>query len=212
MEKSQYLTKVGHLLKKKLIVLPHLIETAKSLFFKSTLLYCFEIEFLHSGSGVGQKRGYETYKSKIFTKTDCMEEKKRLQKTKRKMNTLHFLRSYVNIHLHSFFSNVEVYIKVQQTYKSDRLDVHKYHASKCFRQAVCGDKEVFQFNVFNYEKFFVENIDAILTEPSQGSWKRLKYPITLCCIETRRWCQITSDMLYPKTKVRIQLIRARCYF
>ena len=88
-------------------------------------------------------RGYDTYESKenktehndesvAFTETgtDDGEEEEVARVT------------YVNNIMHSFFSNVEVYMNNQQIYNSNGLYAHKFYISSNFKAAISEYKGV----------------------------------------------------------------------
>ena len=97
--------------------------------------------------------GYDTYESKekekkhnqvsvVFSETanddDQEEEVARV--------------TYVNNIMHSFFSNVEVYIKNQQIYNSNGLYAHKSYVSNNFKVAITEYKGVLHCEGYDYEQ------------------------------------------------------------
>ena len=59
---------------------------------------------------------------------------------------------YVNNIMHSFFSNIEVYINNQQIYSSNGLYVQKSYVSNNFMAAISGYKGVFHCEVYDYQQ------------------------------------------------------------
>ena len=73
------------------------------------------------------------------------------------------LVTHVNNILHSFFSNVEVYIINQQIYNSDGLYVHKSYISYKFKGANSDYRGVLHCEVYDYEDFPNEIMEAPLS-------------------------------------------------
>ena len=115
--------------------------------------------------------------------------------------------------MHSIFSNLEVYIKNQQIYISNGLYAHKSYISNNFKPAIfeykivlhCGsyyseqDSEDFTNPLQNM--FFTRTM-KLLSKPD-GSMLYGKLGIDFFS---------TSELLYPKMKIRQRLIRARPNF
>ena len=76
-------------------------------------------------------RGYETHNTKEVKKEHKEETKAEEEETADEELVL--LVTHVNIILHSFFSNVEVYINNQQFYNSNGLYAHKSYISNNFK-------------------------------------------------------------------------------
>ena len=76
------------------------------------------------------------------------------------------LVAHVNNLLHSFFSNVEMYIKKQQIYNSKGLYAHKSYVSNNFKGAISEYKRVLHCGEYDYEEFSDEILDALLFESS----------------------------------------------
>ena len=72
------------------------------------------------------------------------------------------LATLVNNFLHSFFSNVEVYISNQQFYNSNGLYEHKSYISKKFKGAISEHKGVLHYEGYDYEEFLDEIMKAPL--------------------------------------------------
>ena len=157
--------------------------------------------------------GYETYNSKqvkMEHKEDAKGEKEETEEEDAPVP----LVSHVNNILHSFFSNVEVYIKNQQTHHSSGLYAHKSYIYNNFRGAITEYKEFLHCEGYDYEKFPDEVMEAPVSEP----------------FSTRRMIMFsrpdgfmlygklgvdffsTSELLYPNMKIRLRLIRARPNF
>ena len=66
--------------------------------------------------------------------------------------------------LHSFFSNVEVYINNQQIYNSIGLYAHKSYFSNNFKRTISEYKGVLHCDGYEYEEFFDLIMDAPLSE------------------------------------------------
>ena len=108
-------------------------------------------------------RGYETYNSKEVKKEQKEKAKAKEEETVGEASAL--LVTHVNNILHSFFSNVEVYISNQQIYNSNGLYAHKFYLSNNFKEAFFEYKGVLQCEGYVYEEFFNEIMEAPLSEP-----------------------------------------------
>ena len=159
-------------------------------------------------------RGYDTYESKekkkenknkyvVFTKTGTNDEEE--EEVARV--------TYVNNIMHSIFSNVEVYINNQQIYKSNGLYAHTSYISNNFKAAISEYKGVLHCEGCDYEQdsevisnplpdpFFTRRM-KLLSRPN-GFMLYGKLGIDFFS---------TSELLYPNTKFRLRLIRARPNF
>ena len=67
--------------------------------------------------------------------------------------------AHVNNNLHSIFSNVELYINNQQVYNSNGLYAHNI-----FQGAISEYKGVLHCEVYGYEEFPHELMEALLSE------------------------------------------------
>ena len=97
-------------------------------------------------------RGYDTFESKekkkehtdesvVFTETGDDEEEEEVTRV-----------TYVNNIMHSMFSNVEVYINIQEIYKSNGLYAHKSYISNNFKTAIFEYKGVLHCGGYDYEQ------------------------------------------------------------
>ena len=118
--------------------------------------------------------------------------------------------SHVNNILHSIFSNVEVYINNQQIYNSNGLYAHKSYISNNFKGSIPNYQGVLHCEGYSFETdpedikegpFFERRI-KLYSRP-EGFTLYGKLGIDFFA---------TSELLYPNTKVRIKLIRARPNF
>ena len=158
-------------------------------------------------------RGYDTYESRekkkehkdesvVFTETgtDDEEEEEVARVT------------YLNNIMHSIFSNVEVYIKNQQTYNSNGLYAHKSYISNNFEAAISEYKGNLLCEGYDYEEdpedfsylfdpFFIWRM-KLLSRPD-GFMLYGKVGIDFFS---------TSELVYPNMKIRLRLIRARPSF
>ena len=112
--------------------------------------------------------------------------------------------------LHSIFSNADLYINNHQIYKSNGLFAHNSHISNNFKSTLSDYKGVLHFEVYDYEEdpenlvegpFFTRRIK--LYSRLDGFMLYDKLGIDFLT---------TSELLYPNTKVRSRLIRARPNF
>ena len=74
------------------------------------------------------------------------------------------LVTHVNSILHSFFSNVEVYINNQQIYNSNRLYALTSNVSNNFKGAISEYKGVLHCEGYDYEELLEEIMEAPLSE------------------------------------------------
>ena len=155
-----------------------------------------------------KRRGYDTNESKekkeehkdesvVFTETRTDEDEEVARVT------------YVNNKMHSIFSNVEAYINYQQVYNSNGLYAHKSYISNKFKAVIFEYKGVLHCEGYDYEQD-TEDISNPLPDPiftrrmkllsrSDGIMLYGKYGIDFFS---------TSELLYPKMKIRLRLIRA----
>ena len=75
------------------------------------------------------------------------------------------LVTHVNNILHSIFSNVEVYINNQQIFNFNGLYAHRSYISNNFKGAISEYKGVLHCEVYDYEEFPDEIMEAPLSEP-----------------------------------------------
>ena len=160
-------------------------------------------------------RGYDKYESKekknehkdesvVFTETgtDDEEEEEEVARV-----------TSVNNIMHSIFSNVEVYFDNQQIYNSNGLYAHKSFISNNFKAAISEYKGVLHCEGYDYEQDpedianplpdpFLTRILKLLSRPD-GFILYGKLGINFFS---------TSELFYPKLKIRLRLIRARPSF
>ena len=124
------------------------------------------------------------------------------------------LVTHVNNILHSIFSNVEVYINNQQICNSNGLYAHKSYISNNFKGAISEYKGVLHCEGYDYEEFPDEIMEAPLSEPFfTRRMKMLSRPDGFMLYGKLGVDFFsTSELLYPKMKVRLRLIRARPNF
>ena len=156
-------------------------------------------------------RGYDTCKSEekkkehkdesvVFTETGNDEEKQ--EEVARVI--------YVHNIMHSIFSNVGVYTNNQQIYNSNGLYAHKSYISNNFKAAISEYKGVLHSEGYDYEEFPGEIMEAPLSEPiSTRRMKKLSRPDGFM-LYGKFGVEFfsTSELLYPKLKIRLRLIRA----
>ena len=121
--------------------------------------------------------------------------------------------TYVNNIMHSIFSNVEVYINNQQIYNSNGLYAHKSHISNNFKAAISEYNRVLHCEGYDYEED-PEDIAKPLPDPFLAKrMKLLSRPDGLMFYGKLGIDFFsTFELLYPKMKIRLQLIRARPIF
>ena len=109
-------------------------------------------------------RGYETFISKEV-KREQKEQLKADVETEEEQKIPVLFVIYVNKILHSIFYNVDVYINNQQIYNSNGLYAHKPLISNNFQGTISEYQEVLNCEVYDYEEFIDEIIEASLSEP-----------------------------------------------
>ena len=109
--------------------------------------------------------------------------------------------THVNNILHSIFSNAELYINNHQIYNSNGLYAHKAHISNIFQSTLSDYKGVLLCEGYDYEEdsanlvevpFFTRRM-KLYSRP-EGFMLYGKLGIDFAT---------TSELLYPKMKVRI---------
>ena len=157
-------------------------------------------------------RGYETYNTKEVKK-ELKEETKAEEEETAEEEPVPLI-THVNNTLHSFFSNVEVYINNQQIYKSNGLYAHKSYISNNFKGAISEYKGVLQCEGYDYEEIPDEILEPPLSEPFfTRRLKMLSRPDGFMLYGKLGIDFFsTSELLYPNMKVRLRLIRARPNF
>ena len=134
-------------------------------------------------------RGYETYTTKEVKKEHKEEAKEEEEEEEEEEETAEDeqapvpLVTHVNNILHSFFSNVEVYINNQHLYNSNWLYAHKSYISNNFRGAISEYKGVLHCEGYGYEELPDEIMKRLcLNFFSQGEGKCLADPMASCCM------------------------------
>ena len=158
-------------------------------------------------------RAYETYNCKEVKKEHKKEAKAEEEETEEEDAPV-LLVTHVNNILHSIFSNVEVYIKNQQIYKSNGLYAHKSYISNNFKGTISEHEGVLHCEWYNYEEFISENMEAPLSDPFfTRRLKMLSRPDSFVLYGQLgvNFCS-TSELLYQKMRIRLRLIRARPNF
>ena len=107
--------------------------------------------------------GYETYNNKEVKKEHKEETTAEEEETAEEEPVP--LVTHVYKILHSFFSNVEVYINNQQIYNSNGLYAHNSYIFNNFRGAISEYKGVLHCEGYNYEELPDEIMKAPLSEP-----------------------------------------------
>ena len=156
--------------------------------------------------------GYETYKTKELKKEHKEEAKAEEEETAEEEPVP--LVTHVNNILHSIFSNVEVYINNQQIYKSNGLYAHKSYISNNFKRAISEYKGVLHCEVYDYEEFPDEIMEAPLSEPFFTRRMKMFSRPDGFMLYGKLGVDFfsSSELLYPNTKIRLRLIRARPNF
>ena len=159
-------------------------------------------------------RSYDTYKIKekkkehkqesvVFTETGRDEEE---QEEVARV-------TYVNNIMQSILSNVEVYFNNQQIYNSNGRYAHKFYISINFKTAISEYKGVLHCEGYDYEKILRILVTPYLILVFTRRMKLFSRPDGFMLygklgIDFFR----TSELLYPKMKIRLQLIRATPIF
>ena len=158
-------------------------------------------------------RGYETYNSKEVKKEHKEEVKVDEGETAEEDAPVPLVTHENNI-LHSISSDVEVYINSQEYYNSNGLYAHKFYFSNNFKGAISEYKGVLHCEGYDYEEFPDEFMEAPLSEPF--STRRMKMHSRLDGFMLYGKLGVdffsTCELLYPNTKIRLRLIRARPNF
>ena len=158
-------------------------------------------------------RGYETYITKEVKKKRKEEAKAEEEETAEEAAPVPFV-THVNNILHSYFSNVEVYINNQQIYNSNGLYAHESYFSNDFKGAIFEYKGVLHCEGYEYEAFPYESMEARLSELFfTKRMKMLSRPdgFKLYGKLGVEFFSI-SDVLYLKVRIRLGPIRARPNF
>ena len=159
-------------------------------------------------------RGCETYNTKEVKKEHKEEAKVEEEETVEEDDPVPRV-THVNNILHSIFSNVEISnINNQQIYNSNGLYAQKSYISNNFSGASSEYKGVLHCEGYDYEEFPDEIMEAALSEPFfTRRMKMLSRPDGFMLYGKLGVDFFsTSDLLFPNTKVRLRLIRARPKF
>ena len=157
--------------------------------------------------------GYDTYESMekkkehkdisvVFTETGDAEEKEKVARV-----------TYVNNKMQSIFSNVEVYINIQQIYNSMELYAQKLYLSNNFMAAISEYKGVLHCEGYDYEHH-PEDISGPLPDPFFTKRMKLLNRLDGFMLYGKLGIDFfsISELLYPKMNNRLRLIRARPNF
>ena len=158
-------------------------------------------------------RGYETYNTKEVKKEHKEEAKVEEEDTAEEDDPVPLV-THVNNILHSMFSDVEVYINIQQIYNSNGLHAHKSYISNNFKGSISEYKGILHCEGYDYEEFPDEIMEAPLSEPFFTKRMKMHSRPDGFMLYGKLGVDFlsTSELLYPNMKVRLQLIRARPNF
>ena len=158
-------------------------------------------------------RGYESYNTNEVKK-EHKEEAKAEEEEMVEEEAPVALVTHVNNILHPSFSNVEVYIKNQQIYKSDGLYGHKSYISNNFKGAISEYKGVLHCEGYDYEEFLDEIMEAPLSEPFFTKRRQTLSRPDGFMLYGKLGVDFfsTSEFLYPSMKIGVRLIRVRPNF
>ena len=121
--------------------------------------------------------------------------------------------THVNDILHSFFSNVEVYISNHQIYNSNGLYAHNFYISNNLKGILSDYKEVLHRDGFDYEEFPDEIMESLFSEHFlTRRRKMISRPDGVMFYGKLGVDSLSSALLYPNIKFRLRLIRARANF
>ena len=107
-----------------------------------------------------------------------------------------------------------MYIKSSQIYNSKWLYAHKPYLSNNFKGKISEHKGVLHCEVYDYEEYLEEIMEALLSEPFfTRRMKMFSRPDGFKLYgEFGADFFSTFELLYPKMKIRLRLIRARPNF
>ena len=108
-------------------------------------------------------RGYETNNTKEVKKEHKEEAEAQEEKTAEEDAPVPLV-THVNNILHSFFSNVEVYINNRHIYNTNGLYAHNFYLSNNFKGAISEYKGVLHCEGYDYQEFPDEIMEAPLSE------------------------------------------------
>ena len=155
-------------------------------------------------------RGYDTYENKekkhkddsvVFTETGTVDDKEEEKKGARV--------TYVNNILHSIFSNVEVYINIQQINNSNGVYAHRSYILNNFKGAITEYNGVLHCEGYEYEQD-PEDITNPLPDPFFTKRMKLLSRLDGFMLYGKMGNDFfsTSELLYPNMKFGLRLIRA----
>ena len=158
-------------------------------------------------------RDYETYNTKEVKKKHKEEAKAEEEETAEEEAPVPLVTHVHNI-LHSICSNIEMYINNQQIYNSNGLYTLKSYISNNFKEAISEYNGVLHCEGYDSEEFPDEIMEAPLSEPFfTRRMKMLSRPHGFMLYgKVGIDFFSTSELLYPKLKIRLRLIRARPKF
>ena len=153
---------------KKSILLPHSMKLQNCIEFEFQTDRNYYVDLRQTYLALKLKpvrgRGYETYNTKELRKEHKEKAKLEEEETAEEEAPVSLVTDLNNI-LHSFFSNVEVYITNQQTYNSNGVNASKSYISNNFKGAISEDKGVLHCEGHDYEEFPDEIMETLLSEP-----------------------------------------------
>ena len=158
-------------------------------------------------------RVYKTYNTKEVKKEHKEETTVEEEETAEEDAPVPLV-THVNNICYSIFSIVEVSINNQQIYNSIALYAHKSYISNNFKGAISEYKGILHCEGYDYEEFPDEIMEAPLSEHFfTRRMKMLSRPDGFM-LYGKLWVDFfsTSELLYPKMKVTLRLIRARPNF
>ena len=119
------------------ILLPNSMKNCKEFEFQTDRTFYVDLRqtYLALKLKLFSCRGYETYNTKEVKKEHKEEAKAEEEETAEDDAPVPLITHVHNI-LHSFFSNVEMYINNQQIYNSNGLYAHKSYFSSNFKGAI----------------------------------------------------------------------------
>ena len=155
--------------------------------------------------------GYETYNTKEVKK-EHKEEAKVDEETataEEEQEVPARLATRVNNILHSFFSNVGVYIDNQQIYNSNGLYAHKSHISNNFKVVISEYKGVLHCEGYDYEKF-LDVMEETLSELFFTRTMKMLCRPDCFMLYGKMGAHYfsTSELLYPNMKIKLRPIKA----
>ena len=159
-----------------------------------------------------RSRGNETYNSKELKNEHKKGAKAEEEETAEEAPVP--LVTHVISILHSNFANVEVYFDNQQIYNSNGFFAHISYNSNNYTGAISEYKGVLHCEGDDYEEFSDETMEAPLSEPFfKRRKKMLRWPDgSMLFGKLGDDFFSTSELFYPKMRIRLKLIRARPNF